>query len=275
MLATVQAARYAKQTTKTKYVPPCHQGNVFVFKAEVDGITIRFWGGGDRRGAEPRLGWVVIDLAQNFHNPIMQLYGLDGPRLANWLMPYAVISLPIRDFAVPYLPADFWVDLLLDLADFGRKREEPLDVLVACDGGHGRTGMVLSILAVLTGATDGDPVAFVRQHYCEKAVETYEQIDYIKEITGVGVTEAPGVGVASYPGAVTQWYTPDEWAQRERLEDGHEPTDPAGSLAQQIEDLTNEEAEQYLEEHYQQAWDYVPESTEDFERHEDDWHKLF
>lgn len=263
-------------TTKAKYVPPCHTGNVFVFKAEVDGVAIRFWGGGEYRGAGPKLGWVVIDLANNFGSPTMRLYGFDGKRLVSWLMPYAVISLPVHDYDVLYLPADFWIDLLLDLADFGREREEPLDVLVACDGGHGRTGMVLSILAALTEVTDGDPVAFVRQHYCEKAVETYGQIDYIKEITGLEVAEAPNVGVDYYRGYAGQWYTPDEWAQQERLEDGHETTDldggPTQQYAKMLEDLSNEEAEQYLREHYQQAWDYVPGRAEDFDKDPQGWH---
>lgn len=62
-------------------------------------------------------------------------------------------------------------------------------VSVNCMGGHGRTGTCLAILASLSGAckkTD-DPVAWVRKVYCEDAVETKSQIDYVEAITGCEV----------------------------------------------------------------------------------------
>jgi protein-tyrosine phosphatase len=48
-------------------------------------------------------------------------------------------------------------------------------VEVGCLGGHGRTGTTHAYLAVLTGVAPGDGVAWVRENYCAKAVETSGQ----------------------------------------------------------------------------------------------------
>ncbi|MFC0110829.1 protein-tyrosine phosphatase family protein [Kibdelosporangium aridum] len=45
-------------------------------------------------------------------------------------------------------------------------------VEVACGGGNGRTGTVISCLAILAGTAPADAVAWVREHYRSKAVET-------------------------------------------------------------------------------------------------------
>ncbi|MFJ5221680.1 protein-tyrosine phosphatase family protein [Streptomyces sp. NPDC088400] len=45
-------------------------------------------------------------------------------------------------------------------------------VEVACGGGYGRTGTALACLAVLDGVPQGEAVAYVREHYARRAVET-------------------------------------------------------------------------------------------------------
>lgn len=45
-------------------------------------------------------------------------------------------------------------------------------VEIACGGGLGRTGTALACLAVLDGVPAGRAVAFVREHYAARAVET-------------------------------------------------------------------------------------------------------
>ena len=44
-------------------------------------------------------------------------------------------------------------------------------VEVGCIAGHGRTGTVLACMAILAGVPAADAVTWVREHYCEKAVE--------------------------------------------------------------------------------------------------------
>lgn len=45
-------------------------------------------------------------------------------------------------------------------------------VEIACEGGHGRTGTALACLAVLDGVPNHEAVAYVREHYSPRAVET-------------------------------------------------------------------------------------------------------
>ncbi|MGW3244961.1 protein-tyrosine phosphatase family protein [Streptomyces sp. NPDC001070] len=52
-------------------------------------------------------------------------------------------------------------------------------VEVACGGGVGRTGTALACLAVLDGVPRGEAVAYVREHYVRRAVETPWQRRYV------------------------------------------------------------------------------------------------
>jgi hypothetical protein len=44
-------------------------------------------------------------------------------------------------------------------------------VEVGCIAGHGRTGTALACMAILAGVPAEEAVAWIREHYCEKAVE--------------------------------------------------------------------------------------------------------
>lgn len=68
------------------------------------------------------------------------------------------------------LPAD-----RADAADALRQawaRAEAERLEIACAGGLGRTGTALACLAVLDGVPSGQAVAYVREHYAARAVET-------------------------------------------------------------------------------------------------------
>jgi hypothetical protein len=56
-------------------------------------------------------------------------------------------------------------------------------VEVACGGGRGRTGTALACLAVIDGVPATRAVAFVRQHYDRRAVETPWQRRYVERFT--------------------------------------------------------------------------------------------
>jgi hypothetical protein len=51
-------------------------------------------------------------------------------------------------------------------------RAETERVEIACNGGYGRTGTALACFAVLDGVPNREAVAYVRQHYASRAVET-------------------------------------------------------------------------------------------------------
>ena len=52
-------------------------------------------------------------------------------------------------------------------------------VEVACRGGRGRTGTALACVAVLDGVAPAEAVAYVRQHYDHRGVETPWQRRYV------------------------------------------------------------------------------------------------
>jgi hypothetical protein len=79
------------------------------------------------------------------------------------------------DFRLPADPA-YAREVLFEVLDrAGRDRVE-----LACMGGRGRTGTALACLAVLDGVPGGEAVAWVREHYHPKAVETPWQSRFVR-----------------------------------------------------------------------------------------------
>ncbi|WP_394350087.1 protein-tyrosine phosphatase family protein [Streptomonospora sp. PA3] len=60
---------------------------------------------------------------------------------------------------------------------WSRARAERVEI--ACRGGRGRTGTALACLAVLDGVPSREAVAYVREHYSPRAVETPWQRSYV------------------------------------------------------------------------------------------------
>ena len=56
-------------------------------------------------------------------------------------------------------------------------------VEIACGGGRGRTGTALACLTVIDGVPASQAVAFVRQYYNSRAVETPWQKHYVAHFT--------------------------------------------------------------------------------------------
>lgn len=113
------------------------------------------------------------------------------------------LRLPLPGGAVPALgvyllgaepPGVPWESRWLRWPDFGLPADRALAVRVfaeawrraarervevACAGGRGRTGTALACLAVLDGVPGSDAVAFVRERYDPRAVETPWQRRYV------------------------------------------------------------------------------------------------
>lgn len=64
-------------------------------------------------------------------------------------------------------------------------------VIVACTGGHGRTGTVLAACALHwnIGSVMEDPVDWIRSVYCEEAVESIKQENVLYRIAGLPLKE--------------------------------------------------------------------------------------
>jgi hypothetical protein len=80
---------------------------------------------------------------------------------------------------------DFWLpgaDAPAVLLDAWRRASTDR-VEIACAGGRGRTGTALACVAALDGVPADQAVAYVRQHYDRRAVETPWQRRYVARFT--------------------------------------------------------------------------------------------
>jgi hypothetical protein len=107
--------------------------------------------------------------------------GLSRPLPAGATPNFALYLLGRRPPPVPWEARWVrWPDFRLpidqaDTADALRQawaRAETERVEIACAGGLGRTGTALACLAVLDGLPGDQAVAYVREHYAVRAVET-------------------------------------------------------------------------------------------------------
>jgi hypothetical protein len=81
------------------------------------------------------------------------------------------------DFRLPSDP-----DAAVAALRVAHERSATERVELACLGGVGRTGTALAVLAVLSGVTPGDALAWVREHYDRHAVETPFQRRWIRRL---------------------------------------------------------------------------------------------
>ncbi len=86
-----------------------------------------------------------------------------------------ILYTPIRDLDV--LPFDVYYTQLNAIKRLLDKKKK---VLIFCDGGHGRTGYILSGLAALYRVNN--PVGYIRKKYCELAVETHAQEQHVQRL---------------------------------------------------------------------------------------------
>jgi hypothetical protein len=93
-----------------------------------------------------------------------------------WSPPWQHIHIEWPDFGVPSDVAALRRAVVEILRRAGQAGER---VEIGCIGGHGRTGTLLAILALMAGLPDRNAVAWVRQTYCSSAVETAEQEQFI------------------------------------------------------------------------------------------------
>ncbi len=91
-----------------------------------------------------------------------------------WRPPWPHGHVDWPDFGLPVDDGE----LHTALDDLLRRARGGASVEIGCLGGHGRTGTALACLAVLS-RLDVDPVEWVRARYCDRAIETAEQVDYV------------------------------------------------------------------------------------------------
>ena len=146
-------------------------------------------GGGTTRSAQPSASDYTIDLCGEFKE------------YSQWRMPSGwktglnldfLVYMPIPDRGVPPVGLDFWQAMWEDLDATKKALNRPIKVLAMCLGGHGRTGTIITALALARGGIipkKADPLKWIRTHYCEKAVESGKQVVYLEDTFGVTIKE--------------------------------------------------------------------------------------
>lgn len=86
------------------------------------------------------------------------------------VIPSEVLALDWNDMGIPPVTYDFWVELW---------RMMPATTVVACMGGHGRTGTCIAALMIVSGLDYWTTLETVRKQHCDKAVESLKQEQYL------------------------------------------------------------------------------------------------
>lgn len=190
--------------------PPCHKGNVKVMHVPGKGAL---YAGGWSHDANPN-GFAVIDLTGS-KSPKDETYEVEAlndeaaEAFAGTIelnqshaKPLPWLSFAVKDFGVPDVAPETWPILAQEVRAL---LDQGINVLVACNGGHGRTGTVVSILCYLMNPAIGDPVEYVRKVYCNDAVENATQHRYVNKVLGLAPPKEDTYYKHSYGTGVTYY----------------------------------------------------------------------
>lgn len=200
----------ATTTTGTYFTPKdCHKGNTALWTHKT-GASLFI--GGWNNGATFDSNTHVIDLTGTEHKywDVPFAYAEESKRFLpfvgagykGWL------SLPFPDFKTP--PSIRSYEQWYGIAETIRTiLSEGTDVLVACHGGHGRSGLFCSIVAyILSGgsAAWASPVDNLRKIHCDEAVETIDQEQFVYDVLGLNIKITRTFTKTAFPATSTKKY---------------------------------------------------------------------
>ena len=160
-----------------------HNGSVLVAKRG----DIELYGGGTSKGVTCTGMDIVLDLTGNYSPTAWPLP--ESWKSRALILPPRVIKMSVQDMKAPWdidmhFWKVFWGDLVNEAVIKKGVSHRRLRVLTLCMGGHGRTGTITAALLKASGfkVPDGDYVGFIRNRYCNKAVESADQIEYLRTL---------------------------------------------------------------------------------------------
>jgi hypothetical protein len=173
------------------YKKDCHTGNTVLYVEKNGGsLMIGGWTMGaffdtnthviDLTGTEHK--WADIPLA--FDSMSEEFLQFSAPRYAGWL------SLPFPDYKTPNNIRTYeqWHGIATTIKKILKQKH---DVLVACHGGHGRSGLFCAIVGYILGINSdrswSSPVEKIRKLHCQAAVETLAQEQFVYDILGLNI----------------------------------------------------------------------------------------
>lgn len=169
--------------SQSTYKPCGHDGSKLVYEKDGKAIYGSSWQGLKEYSGNWNL---IIDLASNIKPPVSSAFGgfikahttkhftkaLDKyvKKFIPQVIPSDVLCLDWPDMGIPPIEYDFWVTLWDIL---------PAKTVIACMGGHGRTGTCMTALLIVDGLDYWTALETVRKEHCHKAVESQKQEEYL------------------------------------------------------------------------------------------------
>lgn len=127
-----------------------------------------------------------------------------------WVDPPPIrLPFPIPDRGVPK-EVDHYKAMVTYICNQLRKGKS---VHIGCIGGHGRTGMTIAAIVAEMGVSK-DAIQWTRDNYCQSAVESKAQVDFLVHEYGVKKAKAGdakhGVGFLTQPAPYTGKWDPNK-----------------------------------------------------------------
>lgn len=187
-----------QQTVWNGYKSCSHSGDSLVWEHEGKKLFASSWQGLKEDSGK----WdLIIDLAGNIRPPaaVTGFLRSISPKRFKVLetfvkhtqpkpLPSEVLGLDWPDMGVAPVAYDFWVTLWSML---------PATTVIACQGGHGRTGTCLAVLMIVNGVDYYSAVEEVRKVHCDKAIESLSQMKYLHTMYVEFLTRAKAVAASA------------------------------------------------------------------------------
>lgn len=191
-----------KNNTQKTYT--CHSGQTAIYFHD-NGRAL--WIGGWKHGATFNQDTFVIDLTgdEDKYNNMPRAYGEQANTLLLAVAPThgGWLSLPFPDFQTPKNMRTYaqWYEMAKGIKEI---LESDKDVLVACLGGHGRSGLFCAIVGYILNDGEGweNPVDKIRNIHCQSAIETEGQEQFVYDILGLDLVANTS---DYYTGGFSQW----------------------------------------------------------------------